>query len=301
MFTKYFHPFLSCFIHEQHQSSYSAPPSPSQISSGCTSGHFITSPQPLPSLARRTNSTNSLTLAQLDQRQVASASRGPIAAAVDTHSVASATTFTEERTERQAASFCAAVKSGRVVDTHSPGSITPSTGHTIERQADLLRAALDDGGAVDTHSVGSPTLSAWLQYQTRRATPSQTYEEACAELLQDLSALIDDYTQDETTNEADGTMSTSSSHHVQRTTRRSRGRRECGVCGEESGPLHHFPSRTITSTCQHRSSTCKACLRKWIAAQLDGTSWDRISCPECSEVLQYDDIKFHASPAVFRR
>jgi len=84
-------------------------------------------------------------------------------------------------------------------------------------------------------------------------------------------------------------------------TTRRRPKRECVVCSEVSNHQHPFPSQKIASTCAHKSMTCKSCLRAWILAQLDSSTWDHIACPECDELMQHGDVRLHAAAADFRR
>lgn len=85
------------------------------------------------------------------------------------------------------------------------------------------------------------------------------------------------------------------------TNTRHRPHPNCVACGEEAGPNNHFTKYKITSTCEHAPLICKLCLQKWIKTQLEGTAWDKIACPECTEVLSHADIKLHATKAVFER
>jgi len=74
--------------------------------------------------------------------------------------------------------------------------------------------------------------------------------------------------------------------------------KECSVCMEVSQLFH----RKIAAKCQHDSSLCKACVDQWIVSGLEsGTSWEHLSCPECAEVLRYDDISEIASKEVFEK
>jgi hypothetical protein len=57
----------------------------------------------------------------------------------------------------------------------------------------------------------------------------------------------------------------------------------------------------VMSTCEHERTTCARCVNQWIRAQLDLTTWDRISCPECNQYLQQSDIlKFAVKPVYSR-
>ncbi|OCK79848.1 hypothetical protein K432DRAFT_354127 [Lepidopterella palustris CBS 459.81] len=73
----------------------------------------------------------------------------------------------------------------------------------------------------------------------------------------------------------------------------------CVVCGNEKTESK-FPPR-ITSTCTHKPNTCKSCLRKWLASELESKGWDRISCPECRQTMQHADMQKHARKETFQR
>jgi hypothetical protein len=53
------------------------------------------------------------------------------------------------------------------------------------------------------------------------------------------------------------------------------GTRECLV-GSESSPVSELPS---LAGCYHPPQTCSVCYAKWIAAQLEGSSWREARCP----------------------
>jgi hypothetical protein len=56
----------------------------------------------------------------------------------------------------------------------------------------------------------------------------------------------------------------------------------------------------ITLACTHERSTCPSCVNTWISSALNATSWDRISCPECDQLLQQEQIKQHGGDAAFK-
>ena len=39
----------------------------------------------------------------------------------------------------------------------------------------------------------------------------------------------------------------------------------------------------------------------WVASELRSKTWDRIKCPECTELLHNEDMKTHASAETFER
>lgn len=73
----------------------------------------------------------------------------------------------------------------------------------------------------------------------------------------------------------------------------------CVACADEL-PRDDF-GLLLTSSCRHINSACIACVQQWISAQLEEQSWNNISCIECSEVMQYEDVKRHADLETFQR
>lgn len=73
----------------------------------------------------------------------------------------------------------------------------------------------------------------------------------------------------------------------------------CVVCGDEKR-LSELPAR-ITARCGHPSVTCRDCAGQWIASSLETTGWDRLRCPDCSELLNFEEVRALASPEAFRR
>jgi len=77
------------------------------------------------------------------------------------------------------------------------------------------------------------------------------------------------------------------------------GMRNCIVCGEEQQAAE-FP-KSITAKCKHLPHVCAEDLQLWVTSELERKGWDRISCPECKEILQHSDVKAHASEKTFDR
>lgn len=73
----------------------------------------------------------------------------------------------------------------------------------------------------------------------------------------------------------------------------------CIVCGEEKYPFE-FP-QMITQRCDHSPHICDEDLMGWVASELRSKTWDRIKCPECTELLHNEDMKTHASAETFER
>lgn len=72
---------------------------------------------------------------------------------------------------------------------------------------------------------------------------------------------------------------------------------ECSACSTKYPG--HQENDPIAAGCTHERSTCGACLRGWIAGQLDSVGWNDISCSECDARLEHNDVKKHASPQTF--
>ena len=61
-----------------------------------------------------------------------------------------------------------------------------------------------------------------------------------------------------------------------------------------------FPEK-LTSKCDHTPMVCIADTERWIELQFSRLSWGAMVCPQCPEVMQRDDIKRLAAPAVFQK
>src|SRR5215471_2657315 len=75
--------------------------------------------------------------------------------------------------------------------------------------------------------------------------------------------------------------------------------RDCVVCAERKQALE-FPKR-VTAKCKHLPYICVKDLQLWVASELERKGWDKISCPECNEILQHEDVKANASKMIFDR
>lgn len=73
----------------------------------------------------------------------------------------------------------------------------------------------------------------------------------------------------------------------------------CVVCGDDKR-VSEMPER-ITGSCGHEPNTCNDCIGQWIASSLDTTAWDRLRCPECPQLLAYEDVRIFADREVFDR
>jgi hypothetical protein len=81
---------------------------------------------------------------------------------------------------------------------------------------------------------------------------------------------------------------------------------ECITCCETLSPSL-FPTRRITSTCDHSKSDevlrriCKTCLARHLDVQLERSGPNGLTCPICLAALTHDDVKQWASPQTFAR
>ena len=62
-----------------------------------------------------------------------------------------------------------------------------------------------------------------------------------------------------------------------------------------------FPKYLATDSCKHLINTCKPCLKSWITAQMEYTTYDKIKCPECPALMLNSDMKIHATKEVYQR
>ncbi|KAH6848109.1 hypothetical protein B0I37DRAFT_415786 [Chaetomium sp. MPI-CAGE-AT-0009] len=68
------------------------------------------------------------------------------------------------------------------------------------------------------------------------------------------------------------------------------GDRECIIC-TDTKPVSHFPTAGITKSCAHEPATCLVCVATSIRTDLSSRLWNEIKCPECRELLEYDDVQ----------
>ncbi|TKA74350.1 hypothetical protein B0A55_05514 [Friedmanniomyces simplex] len=75
---------------------------------------------------------------------------------------------------------------------------------------------------------------------------------------------------------------------------------DCTICGRALA-ASSLPDHLAPDHCEHLINTCKQCVKAWIAAQLDSTTYDRVSCPECPEIMTKADVKQMAAKDVYAR
>ncbi|KAH7379375.1 hypothetical protein DE146DRAFT_761565 [Phaeosphaeria sp. MPI-PUGE-AT-0046c] len=65
--------------------------------------------------------------------------------------------------------------------------------------------------------------------------------------------------------------------------------RTCIICKTSKEPAV-FVNRRITGNCWHEPATCFPCLQAHVEKCVIKNGWEHCSCPECGEVMTYDDI-----------
>ncbi|KAL7628031.1 hypothetical protein AAE478_002227 [Parahypoxylon ruwenzoriense] len=75
----------------------------------------------------------------------------------------------------------------------------------------------------------------------------------------------------------------------------------CTVCGDEKRVSEMPNRRRVTAACEHDSLMCKECVGKWIASSMDTSTWDRLKCPECPQLLKFENVRAFATREVFER
>ncbi|KAJ4296060.1 hypothetical protein N0V88_004762 [Collariella sp. IMI 366227] len=74
---------------------------------------------------------------------------------------------------------------------------------------------------------------------------------------------------------------------------------QCTLC-IETKTLDEMPVK-ITSRCSHKVTVCRHCLEEWLCSCIKDGGGDKVKCPDCSEVLEYADVKFHATKEAFEQ
>jgi hypothetical protein len=78
-----------------------------------------------------------------------------------------------------------------------------------------------------------------------------------------------------------------------------RPKKTCMTCIEDFEQTR-FPN-SISARCDHTVSTCKGCVRRWIDERLTSQGYDMISCPECRQKLEYEDVQNISSRTQFEK
>ena len=82
----------------------------------------------------------------------------------------------------------------------------------------------------------------------------------------------------------------------------------CGVPSFDEGDHHEpncswcpFPPASAFPSCDHPLRVCLPCFRHHIEVQMETVGPEHLSCPECPNPLQHDQIRHLASKEVFER
>lgn len=76
---------------------------------------------------------------------------------------------------------------------------------------------------------------------------------------------------------------------------------ECVCCGDTKPMKNNFSRHRPTSACQHAVQTCRDCMERWLAHELEEKGSRTMHCPECREVMNYEDVKRGASETTRER
>ncbi|KAK3676906.1 hypothetical protein LTR78_003110 [Recurvomyces mirabilis] len=75
---------------------------------------------------------------------------------------------------------------------------------------------------------------------------------------------------------------------------------DCTTCGRNLA-ASSFPKYAIAESCDHLINTCKACVKQWVNVQLEMTTYDKLSCPQCPSTMINEDVQRAAAPKVYQR
>ena len=82
----------------------------------------------------------------------------------------------------------------------------------------------------------------------------------------------------------------------------------CGIPSFDEGDHHEpncswcpFPPASAFPSCDHPLRVCLPCFRHHIEVQMETVGPEHLSCPECPNPLQHDQIRHLASKEVFER
>lgn len=75
----------------------------------------------------------------------------------------------------------------------------------------------------------------------------------------------------------------------------------CIVCSDEKRVSEMPNKRRITASCEHDATICKECVGQWIVSSMDTMTWDRLKCPDCPQLLKYENVRAFAPRDTFDR
>lgn len=70
---------------------------------------------------------------------------------------------------------------------------------------------------------------------------------------------------------------------------------ECVCCGDVKSRAADFSPHPPTHSCQHAIQTCRDCMERWLASELAGKGCKDMHCPECLQIMEYQDVRRGAS------
>ena len=86
-----------------------------------------------------------------------------------------------------------------------------------------------------------------------------------------------------------------------RPARRAPAFRGCGIC-IGSFESHHFPTQSeLPATCAHCDTTCKTCIGRSLASDIDNKPFEKVGCPVCRRRWNYSYIKQFSTKHVMSR
>lgn len=74
----------------------------------------------------------------------------------------------------------------------------------------------------------------------------------------------------------------------------------CNLCAETKS-LDEFPIGPPAETCTHIVKTCRACVHKWVRAQMKTKMWNELVCPTCPNLLKGRDLEESAPSDEYHR
>ncbi|KAI1453463.1 hypothetical protein F4805DRAFT_366308 [Annulohypoxylon moriforme] len=75
----------------------------------------------------------------------------------------------------------------------------------------------------------------------------------------------------------------------------------CIVCSDDKRVSEMPNRRRITASCEHDATICKECVGTWITSSMDSVTWDRLKCPECPQLLKYENVRAFATRETFEK
>ena len=74
----------------------------------------------------------------------------------------------------------------------------------------------------------------------------------------------------------------------------------CSSCSRDLVASNFFKKKA-TKDCTHDVNICKPCMKSWITMQLESTTIDKLSCPECPAIMQNANVKAFATKETYAK